>query len=62
MAIALDYKVVPEWPVLSWLAVCEIDSDRVFVLHGIDVQTNLIGFAKPSGTECIPKGTSIRRI
>ena len=39
MAIALDYKVVPEWPVLSWLAVCEIDSDRVFVLHGIDVQT-----------------------
>jgi hypothetical protein len=39
MAIALDYKTMPEWPVLSWLAVCEPGIDRVLVLHGRDVQT-----------------------
>ena len=35
----LDYKPMPEWPVLSWLAVCQYGTDRVLVLHGQDVQT-----------------------
>jgi hypothetical protein len=39
MRIVLDYKLVGQWPVLSWLAVCESGSDRVLVLHGADVQT-----------------------
>jgi hypothetical protein len=39
MAIALEYKTMPTWPVLSWLAVCESGTDRVLVLHGQDVQT-----------------------
>ena len=39
MVTVLDYKVMPQWPVLSWLAVCESGSDRVVVLHGQEVQT-----------------------
>jgi hypothetical protein len=39
MGIVLDYKVMRQWPVLSWLALCESGSDRIVVLHGQDVQT-----------------------
>ena len=38
MGIILDYKPMPEWSVLSWLAVCEYGTDRVLVLHGQVVQ------------------------
>lgn len=46
MAIALDYKAMPEWPVLSWLAVCERGSDRVLVRHGRDVETRPAWFCE----------------
>lgn len=39
MEIVLDYRSMPDWPTLSWLAVCEPDAGRVAVYHGKMVET-----------------------
>ena len=46
MVMSLDYKPMPDWPVLSWLAVCEIGTNRVLVFHGQDVQTQPYWFCE----------------
>jgi hypothetical protein len=46
MVIGLDYKPMPNWPVLSWLAVCETGTDRVLVFHGQDVETQPYWFCE----------------
>jgi hypothetical protein len=46
MVIGLDYKLMPNWPVLSWLAVCETGTDRVLVFHGQDVETQPYWFCE----------------
>jgi hypothetical protein len=35
----LDYEVMPDWPALSWLAVCEPGAKTVAVFHGTKVET-----------------------
>ncbi len=39
MTSAFDYKVMPDWPVLSWLAICRPGTNCVLVLHGAEVET-----------------------
>ena len=39
MKIAFDYKAMPDWPVLSWLAACEPGTNCVRILHGTEVET-----------------------
>ena len=46
MVMSLDYKPMPDWPVLSWLAVCETGTNRVLVFHGQDVQTQPYWFCE----------------
>ena len=46
MAMSLDYKPMPDWPVLSSVAACETGTDRVLVFHGEDVQTQPYWFCE----------------